>query len=197
MKRAMVVLLACLGAGWGAAPAQEDVLLKTLAVPAAAGWVDTGLDVEAGQELLFRASGRISLQAGNPEADCGPAGVDIRSMQQPVMDHNLGALVGKVAYVLGTRQDEETGEEIRDEIVRVFFIGAENACQMPLTGRLSLGVNENVLKDNSGEFSVSVWRRSSPALPSLVVRLTTNLAGGGSMRTHHRVPSLPRILESN
>jgi hypothetical protein len=162
MKRALVVLLAGLGSGWSAAPPQ-DVPLKTLAVPAAAGWVDTGLDVEAGQELVFRASGQISLQTGNPEADCGPAGVDIRSMQQPVMDHNLGALVGKVAYLLGTRKDEETGEEIRDEIVRVFFIGAENTCPMPLTGRLSLGVNENVVKDNGGEFSVSVWRRSSGA----------------------------------
>ncbi len=158
MRRGLVVFLACLGLGWSVPPPQ-DVLLKTLPVPAAAGWVDTGLDVEAGQELIFRASGQITLQTGNPEADCGPAGVDIRSMQQPVMDHNLGALVGKVSYLIGTRRDEESGEEIRDEIVRVLFIGAENTCLMPLTGRLSLGVNENVVKDNGGEFSVSVWRR--------------------------------------
>jgi hypothetical protein len=158
MRRGLVVVLACLGLGWSVPP-PEDILLKTLAVPAAAGWLDTGLDVEAGQELVFRASGQITLQTGNPDAACGPAGVDIRSMQQPVMDHNLGALVGKVSYLIGTRKDEESGEEIRDEIVRVFFVGAENTCPMPLAGRLSLGINENVVKDNEGEFTVSMWHR--------------------------------------
>lgn len=162
MKKGWLVLLAGLGLGWGA-PASQDVLVKTMAVSAAAGWVDTGLDVEAGQELTFRASGMITLQTGNPEAACGPDGIDIRSMQQPVRDHNLGALAGKVAYLLGTRTDEESGEEIRDEIVRVFFIGAENTCSMPISGRLFLGVNENVVKDNGGEFTVSVWHRLAGA----------------------------------
>ena len=158
MKKGWLVLLAGLGLGWSVPPSQ-DILVKTVAVSAAAGWVDTGLDVEADQELAFRASGMITLQTGNPEAACGPAGIDIRSMQQPVLDHNLGALVGKVAYLIGTRKDEESGEEIRDEIVRVFFIGAESTCPMPLSGRLFLGVNENVVKDNGGEFTVSVWHR--------------------------------------
>jgi len=161
MTKGWFFLLAGLSLAWGAPPSQ-DVLVKTMAVPAAAGWVDTGLDVEAGQELTFRASGTITLQAGNTDAACGPAGIDIRSMQQPVLDHNLGALVGKVAYLLASRRDEESGEEIRDEIVRVFFVGVENSCPMPISGRLYLGVNENVVKDNGGEFTVSVWLRRAP-----------------------------------
>lgn len=158
MKKGWLVLLAGLGLGW-TAPTSQDVLVKTMAVSAAAGWVDTGLDVVAGQELTFRASGTITLQTGNPEAACDPTGIDVRSMQQPLRDHNLGALVGKVAYLLGTRKDEESGEEIRDEIIRIFFIGAEITCPMPIPGRLFLGVNENVIKDNAGEFTVSVWHR--------------------------------------
>ena len=142
-------LLAC----WAGA-GQE--LLKSIPVPAAAGWVDTGLDVEAGREIVFLASGEISLQVGNAEAACGPAGLDLRSMQQPIPDRNLGALVGKVAQVVGVRKDEETGEEIPDEIVRLFYIGPDSVCAMPLSGRLYLGVNENVIRDNAGEFSVSV-----------------------------------------
>ncbi len=146
------VLLAC----WAAARQDPP---RTIAVPAAAGWVDSGLDVTAGREIEFHASGEISLQVGNPDATCGPAGLDLRSMQQPVPERNLGALVGKVAQVVGVRKDEETGEEIPDEIVRLFYIGPDGVWAMPLSGRLYLGVNENVIKDNAGEFSVSVSLR--------------------------------------
>ncbi len=166
MKRGWFILLAGLALA-ASVPPPQDVLVKTLAVSAASGWVDTGLEVEAGQEWVFRASGVITLQTGNPDAACGPAGIDVRSMQQPVLGHNLGALVGKVSYLIGTRKDEESGEEIRDEIVRVFFIGAEMACSMPLTGRLSLGVNENVVKDNTGEFTVTIWLRQGLGNPGL------------------------------
>ena len=31
---------------------------------------------------------------------------------------------------------------------------------MPLQGRLFLGVNENVVKDNDGEFTVSIYEKS-------------------------------------
>ncbi len=148
--------IAALFAGWSG-PGREA--LKQVAVPAAAGWVDTGLDVEAGRELGFQATGEISLQVGNPEAVCGPAGLDLRSLQQPLPEQNLGALVGKVAQVVGVRKDEETGEEIPDEIVRLFYIGPDRICAMPLSGRLYLGVNENVVRDNSGEFAVSVSSR--------------------------------------
>lgn len=160
MSRAARLFLAAAGAalfaGWAGG---GQALLKQLPVAASAGWVDTGLDVEAGRELEFHASGEISLQVGNSEALCGPAGLDLRSLQQPLPDQNLGALVGKVAQVVGVRKDEKTGEEIPDEIVRLFPIGPDRVCAMPLSGRLYLGVNENVVRDNSGEFSVSVSAR--------------------------------------
>jgi hypothetical protein len=134
--------------------------VKELVVPGNAGWVDTGIDVEEGEAFLFRGEGEISLQKGNPEAACGPEGADIQGLQQPVPDRNLGGLAGKVAQVLSIRTDEKTGEEVRDEFVRYFFIGREQTVTMPIRGRLYLGVNENVVKDNDGQFRVAIFKNA-------------------------------------
>ncbi len=134
--------------------------VKRIEVPGNAGWVDTGIDVDEGQEFLFVAEGRISLQKGNPEAECGPEGYDIQGIQQPLPDSNLGCLAGRVAQLLAVRTDEKTGEEVRDELVRFFYIGRERTAAMPVQGRLYLGVNENVVKDNDGAFTVTLYRKS-------------------------------------
>lgn len=139
----------------------ELVLLKKLVVPANAGWVDTGIDVEEGEELVFQGEGQISLQKGNPDAGCGPEGYDIQGLQQPLPDQNLGCLAGRVTWLLTVRTDEKTGEEVRDELIRNFYIGREQTVSMPLQGRLFLGVNENVVKDNDGEFQVAIFKIAS------------------------------------
>lgn len=146
--------------GEGTSRSPQIVLLKKLAVPGNAGWVDTGIDVEEGQELAFQAEGRISLQKGNPDAGCDPEGYDIQGFQQPLPDRNLGCLAGKVVWLLEVRTDERTGEEVRDEFIRYFYVGREQTVSMPLQGRLFLGVNENIVKDNDGEFVVSIYIKS-------------------------------------
>ncbi len=144
----------------GLGPQQADVqLVKEIAVPGDAGWVDTGLDVRPGEEFLIRASGEISLQRGNPAAACGPVGLDMLTVDQPVPNENFGALVGKVAQFVASRPDEDTGSEVRDEIFVLFVIGSERTVSVPLKGRLYLGVNEKVIRDNGGEFSVVISRR--------------------------------------
>lgn len=132
---------------------------RRIAVPADAGWVDTGLDVLAGDTLVFEASGEINLQRGNPEAVCGPAGLDLVTGGQPIPDANIGALVGKLVQPVARRVDQDSGLEISDEIFVLFLVGPENYMTAPVKGRLFLGINENVLKDNDGAFSVSVVRR--------------------------------------
>jgi hypothetical protein len=149
------------------APAPQDQaavptplpLEQNIAVAADAGWVDTGIDVGPGQEIRFTAAGEIDLQRGNPEAKCGPGGLDIITVDQPVPNANLGALVGKVVQLVASRVDEDSKLEIRDEIFVLFLIGSEKTVTVPIKGRLYLGVNENVLKDNGGSFSVVVARR--------------------------------------
>jgi hypothetical protein len=141
------------------AQAVDLELVKRVVLPGNPGWADTGLDVAAGEEFYIFGSGEITLQRGNPSADCGPQGLDLMTVQQPIPNQNIGALIGKVSQLISVRKDEDSGQEIRDEIVRYFFIGAESDVTMPISGRLSLGVNENVLKDNGGEFTVVIYRR--------------------------------------
>lgn len=139
--------------------AENLELVKSVVVPGNAGWVDTGLDVGQGEEFTIGGTGEITLQKGNPSANCGPAGLDLMTVQQPIPNQNLGALIGKVAQLISVRKDEDTGEEIRDEIAAFFFIGAESRVTTPVKGRLYLGVNEDVIKDNGGEFTALIYRR--------------------------------------
>jgi hypothetical protein len=164
IKKAGVLIIGFLVAAAAAlagAGRQEGalVLVKKVTVPGNPGWADTGLDVFAGEEFHIVGSGRISLQRGNPSASCGPEGLDLMTVQQPIRDRNIGALIGKVSQLVSVRKDEDTGEEIRDEVVEYFFVGSENDVTMPIKGRLYLGVNEDILKDNEGEFSVVIYQR--------------------------------------
>ncbi|MBN1272794.1 MAG: M48 family metalloprotease [Candidatus Aminicenantes bacterium] len=135
--------------------AAEDTVLK-LKVLGIADWTDTGLDVYEGQQVTFLASGAISLQKGNPTAYSRPDGLTLKTFQQPIPGENFGALIGKVVQLVSIEIDEETGKEKREEIIKMFYIGGENTVQMPIAGRLFLGINEDVLGDNSGEYLVEI-----------------------------------------
>ncbi len=135
-------------------PSEEKT--SVISVRGNVAWTDAGLDVKAGQEIYFRATGKISLQVGNPYADCGPAGYNLRTVQQPLPEQNLGALIGKVVISVNVVVDKDTGEERIEEVADTFFIGAEGKIEMPAAGRLFLGINEDVVGDNAGEFLVSV-----------------------------------------
>ena len=42
----------------------------------------------------------------------------------------------------------------------MFGIGKEARLAMPASGRLLIGVNENVTKDNDGAFTVSIYKKT-------------------------------------
>jgi len=132
----------------------ESGKVYRLAVPGNVSWTDTGYEVLQGEEIQFRAAGGISLQQGNPMAYCGPGGYELRTLQQPLPDNNIGALIGKVVLLISIEIDEETGEETRNEIIKLFYIGSNQRIVMPIDGRLFLGINEDLVPDNSGRYSV-------------------------------------------
>jgi hypothetical protein len=144
-------------AGVSVKPFPEYQTSLEISVSSQADWSDTGLDVVEGQDIIFRAVGQISLQKGNPVTYCSPDGYNYQSLQQPLQDENIGALIGKVYFLISVEVDEETGEEIRNEREEIFHIGSAKRITMPMDGRLYLGINENLVADNDGAFHVLIY----------------------------------------
>jgi hypothetical protein len=124
-------------------------------------WTDTGLQVKEGEEFYFEGEGSVSLQKDNPVAVCGPEGLNMRTMQQPLPDQNLGCLVGRVVERTEIDEDKDRGEKTTRQFGPIFLIGRRVRIVMPASGRLFLGVNENLTKDNDGEFTVCIYKKST------------------------------------
>jgi hypothetical protein len=135
-------------------------LVKLVSAPGSAPWTDTGIEVKGGDAFFFEATGRVSLQKDNPVAACGPEGLKLQTVQQPLADRNLGSLIGKVRIRVEVVEDKQTGEKFERDFGEIFYIGEGALVFMPADGRLMLGVNENVAGDNEGAFAVTIYRKS-------------------------------------
>lgn len=121
-------------------PVPRGMRERNVSVNAREQWADTGIEVRAGQQVYFQSTGEVrwapnrrdsATAAGRPNS---PTNTD-----RPLPERPIAALIGRV------------GE--RD----VFFIGDEvGPFRMRAGGRLYLGVNDDILTDNSGGFRVIV-----------------------------------------
>ncbi len=103
-------------------------------------WNDTGIDVRPGQVVYFSAVGRVQWGPGRRD---GPAGEENSpyNANRPMARRPAAALIGRV------------GEGSTD----YFFIGDEKGpVRVRSGGRLFLGVNDDYLQDNRGNFRVVV-----------------------------------------
>lgn len=118
----------------GLAPASGRVR-----VPASAGWVNTGVQVAAGQTILFNTTGEVRLSANGDDV-AGSAGSKQgrHAGGSPVPSVLAGALIGRIG----------NGAP--------FAIGNQTSISAPASGMLWLAVNDDVLGDNAGEFGVDV-----------------------------------------
>lgn len=126
------------------APSPRERSDEGVSVPANAMWIDTGIQVRAGQMVTFHATGEIGLSP-DPGDTAGPAGAhNGREAYRgaPLPGAAAGALVGKA----GNGQ--------------VFAIGNQTqALRMPSAGVLFLAVNDDRYGDNRGEFRVKITVR--------------------------------------
>ncbi len=114
---------------------------RQVTVSANVAWVDTGIDVRSGQTVYFESTGQARW--GRDRRD-GPAGErnSPPNPGRPMPNRNAAALIGKI------------GSESND----LFFIGDETGpVRVRGNGRLFLGINDDVLTDNSGNFRVVVY----------------------------------------
>ena len=109
-------------------------------VSANVAWNDTGIDVRAGQTIYFESTGQVRW--GRDRRD-GPAGErnSPSNPNRPMPNRNAAALIAKI------------GNGSND----YFFIGDDSGpVRVRSSGRLFLGINDDVLTDNSGNFRVVV-----------------------------------------
>ena len=114
---------------------------KQVIVSGDVSWNDTGIDVRPGQTVYFESQGQVRW--GRDRRD-GPAGErnSPPNPGRPMPNRNAAALIGKIG--------NDSGD--------LFFIGDEtDAVRLRGSGRLFLGINDDVLTDNSGNFRVVVY----------------------------------------
>jgi hypothetical protein len=109
-------------------------------VPAAAGWVSTGITVRKGDLVFFQTSGEVQLSDNGGDRARAP-GTSRMAQGAPLPSVNAGALIGRI----GPRG-------------MPFGIGDQASVPMPGDGTLFLAVNDDDRSDNAGEFVVVASR---------------------------------------
>ena len=112
---------------------------RQINVTAREAWTDTGIDVRAGQMVYFAASGEVRWGPNRRDGAAGEQNSPVNP-GRPLPERPAAALIGRV----GDGRD-------------VFFIGNDTAgFRVRGNGRLYLGINDDVLTDNTGSLRGTV-----------------------------------------
>ena len=116
---------------------------QSIRVNAQQRWTDAILDVRAGDVITFNSSGSI-VMSDNAADTAGPAGSTTgrRAPDALILSQLAGGLVARI----GTYGP--------------IWVGDRTSITAPVGGRLYLGVNDDHLPDNRGEFTVAVGIQS-------------------------------------
>lgn len=126
----------------GEAAAPQPPAGTTITVPANQAWTDTGISVRRGDQVLFYATGDINVGNGLSSGVAGTPALDQSRM--PVRTAAGGSVIARVG----------NGAP--------FYVGWNpNPITMPDNGRLYLGINDDNVNDNSGQFTVVVSPQQS------------------------------------
>lgn len=107
-------------------------------------WVDTGMQVQAGDKLHITAKGSVTM--GNNSgitADGAPRGWTDTLRALMVPSAGRGALVGRIGD---------------SNAATPFFIGADGTVQAPIAGKLYLAINADSMQTPSGQYDVHIDR---------------------------------------
>jgi Ca2+-binding EF-hand superfamily protein len=110
-----------------------------IVVDARQEWTDTGIDVRAGDTIMFESTGRVQLSTdGNDVALPGGHSSNRRAANAPLRTAPAGALIARI------------GNQ------GVNMVGDRRSVRANANGRLYLGVNDDHFADNSGEYRVQI-----------------------------------------
>lgn len=112
-------------------------------VPANQHWTPTGITVKNGETLHIRATGVIRLSPDPNDRAYVAGALNPRSANgAPLPAVSAGALIGRI------------GPEGQP-----FAIGDQTSVSMPVSGMLYLGINDDEVSDNTGNFAVVISKR--------------------------------------
>ncbi len=115
---------------------------QTVRVNSQQRWPDAVLTVRVGDTVTFDASGTITMSA------------DTNDMAAPA-----GSSRGRSAPDAPVLQQLAGGLIMRTDGYGPIFVGNKRTITAPVGGRIYLGVNDDHLPDNTGEFVVTVGVR--------------------------------------
>jgi hypothetical protein len=121
----------------------QDVSIN---VPGTSRGTDTGIDVRAGDQITFSATGTVV--AGRRIGEVGPEGgrnTGFGSVvsARPVATAGPGALIAYIRMSNG-------------QLSQPYLIGSQLTTSVPVDGRLILAINDDDYSDNSGSFDVRI-----------------------------------------
>jgi len=131
-----------------------------------ASWVDTGIDVQAGEHVVFTAAGK--LRYADAKQDNGPQGIP-RGFKDllrilPYNEAGRGAVLGCIG-------DKDTTQP--------FLVGAQRDVVAPAPGRVWIGINQAKNDTGDGTYSVrvEVYTPLQGSVHAIVAKQTKSIPG--------------------
>jgi hypothetical protein len=171
-----------------AAPAQTPSGKKRLSqevqLTGEESWIDTAIDIQAGEHVLITATGKLRYAEAND--DNGPDGLP-RGFKDllrilPLNDAGRGALIGRIG-AKGTAQP--------------FVIGARHDVLAPVSGRLSVGINQADNDTGDGNFAVRIEVYSPEGVSARVVARQVSSVPGIDNNFFSKIPRRVGDKEGN
>ena len=173
---AWIVLATVLSSGWGAVSVHAAAAAKSANVTVTGDktWIDTGMDVNAGDKLHITATGTVNM--GN-NTGVTPNGVQrgwvdtLRPLMVP--SAGRGALVGRIG---------------NSDAATPFLVGADGTILVPFGGRLYLGINQDQTQAPDGKYQVHIDRIASS---------TATASGAAAGKSNYDFKPLFATLDKN
>jgi LssY C-terminus len=147
-------------------------------------WIDTTIDIQAGERLLITATGK--LRYADAKDDNGPDGLP-RGFKDllrvlPLNEAGRGALIGRIG-------DKDTAQP--------FVIGARRDVPAPVSGRLSVGINQTADDTGDGNYAVRIEVYSPAGGHARVVARQVSALPGIDNKLFSKIPRRVDDKEGN
>ena len=151
---------------------------QSVDVPGSAQWTDSGIDVQAGDQLTIAATGKLHYPQS---AESGPEGLPrswkdlLRILPSPQASH--GCLIARIG---------------KDADSLPFLIGPSHEIRVGVAGRLYLGINQTLNETADGSFRVTVGRKAGASPPPGTSKTQTIAGVNGAL-----LDKIPRRIGDN